>query len=852
MLHDGRVIPVENVRVGDRLMGPDGGPRKVLSLARGRERLYRVVPTKGAPYVVNASHVLSLRRTHVSSAPAYPCQSGGGIVNLSVKDYLAKSPTFKHEYKGWRTGVDFPPRGALGLLEPYFLGVWLGDGTSIRAEVTTGDDVIVEYLAGYAERLGMTHRVDYNSPGSVSVKIQGPSRSGRGGTKLMNLLRGEGLIDNKHIPHRFKTASRSDRLALLAGLIDTDGSYTGKGYDLTLKSERLLDDAIFVARSLGFSAYKRETTKTCTTNGASGRYFRCNISGDIDEVPCKLSRKQAAPRRQKKSVLVTGIRLERLKVGDYFGFEIDGDRLFLLGDFTVTHNTFIFAAKIAAMHGAAACATAHRKELVSQMSLALAREGVRHRIIGSTDLRKQCVAAHMRELGRDYHLANSPIAAAGVDTLLNHDPNDPWLQQVRLWVQDEAHHVLKENKWGQACALFPNAYGLGVTATPVRADGKGLGAHADGMFQAMVVGPTMRELIDAGYLCDYRVYAPPNDLDLAEVTVTASGDYSPEKLKKARRKSRITGNVVDQYLRLAPGKLGVCFDTDIETATETAVAFRAKGVKAEVVSSKTPDALRDMLLRQLRTREIDMLVNVDLFGEGFDLPAIEVVIMARPTQSYSLYAQQFGRALRKMDGKQRAIIIDHVGNVARHGLPDARREWSLDRRERRGRSSATDAIPTTTCTNEGCYAVFERFHRECPFCGHPVPIPVRSGPEFVDGDLVELDPTLLAAMRGEVLRVDRPPVYPPGVPARTVYDNHMARQIEQQALRQRIALWSGWQDRQGRAHSEQFKRFYWSFGTDVASAMALNAADARKLMERIDAELAKNGVVDASAATAAY
>lgn len=509
-------------------------------------------------------------------------------------------------------------------------------------------------------------------------------------------------------------------------------------------------------------------------------------------------------------------------------------------------KTFIFSAKIAAQNGSACCAIAHRKELVSQMSMALAREGVRHRIIGSNDLRRQCVSMHMAELGRDYHSPNSPIAAAGVDTLINHDRDDPWLKQVKLWVQDEAHHVLKGNKWGEACSMFPNARGLGVTATPLRADGKGLGAHADGLFEAMVVGPSMRKLIARGYLTDYRVFIPPNDLDLRDVNVTESGDFSPEKLKKARRKSHITGDAVTHYLALTPGRLGVVFDTDIETATETALAFKARGVKAEVVSSKTPDHLREMLLRQLRNREIQLLVNVDLFGEGFDLPAIEVVIMARPTQSYALYAQQFGRALRIMEGKDWAYVIDMVGNVIRHGLPDARREWTLDRREKRARSAVNDAIPLTACLS--CFLPFERIYPACPHCGAPIPIAERSGPKHVDGDLLELDPAVLAKMRGEIERIDRPPVYPSNLDsnARThIYRTHTQRQIEQQALRATIALWTGWQDTLGRRDPRVQQRAFWhTFGLDVASAMALNSADARKLNDTIKAELDRANVVE--------
>ena len=166
-------------------------------------------------------------------------------------------------------------------------------------------------------------------------------------------------------------------------------------------------------------------------------------------------------------------------------------------------------------------------------------------------------------------------------------------------------------------------------------------------------------------------------------------------------------------------------------------------------------------MNRFRNREILQLVNVDLLGEGVDVPAIEVVSMARPTQSYGLYSQQFGRALRPMEGKTHAIIIDDVNNVLRHGLPDAPRTWSLDRREKRSRGAIDDAIPLRTCLNGACLAVYPRTNRTCPNCGFFSPPTIRSAPEFVDGDLLELDPEALARLRGEIDRIEHrvnPPV----------------------------------------------------------------------------------------------
>lgn len=518
---------------------------------------------------------------------------------------------------------------------------------------------------------------------------------------------------------------------------------------------------------------------------------------------------------------------------------------------TGSGKTVLFSDIIANEPGASVV-IAHRHELVSQISMALARNGVRHRIIGSDELAKECTAAHMDELGVNYVDPNSRVAAASVDTLILRDGADfdAWRSSVKLWVMDEAHHVLKHNKWGKAVNLFPNARGLGVTAETERADGYGLGDMNDGVFHAMVLAPTMRDIINMGFLTDYRVFVPPSDLDLTQVDITGSGDFSPKKLAKATKNSHITGDVVKHYLKLAPGKLGITFAVDIEAATEIAAAFRANGVPAEVVSSKTKSSVRRNILKRFKRREILQLVNVDLFGEGFDLPAIEVVSMARATQSFNLYKQQFGRALRLMVGKTWAIIIDHVGNVIRHGLPDQKRDFSLGRPTPRAkREPDENIIPMTACVE--CTASYERIYASCPRCGHFKPPVERSAPEFVDGDLHELTQEVLAKMRGEAAAVVNTSFIPvpldaPGYVQASVRNKHIERAAAQARLRDTLALWAGWQrDHQGRNDSQIYRLFYLTYGTDMASAQLLGATDADALRTKLQSKLDSAGVVAA-------
>lgn len=520
----------------------------------------------------------------------------------------------------------------------------------------------------------------------------------------------------------------------------------------------------------------------------------------------------------------------------------------------------------------ASIAIAHRQELVSQIAIALARNGVRHRIVGArkgSSLTRIISALQIAELGYSFIDPTAKTGVGGVDTIVRMT-NEPWFQQIRLQVQDEGHHLLAANKWGRVSKMFPNARGAFPTATPRRADGKGLGRHADGLIDMMVQAPSMREIIRMGYLTDYRLICPPipKDFNLSQIHVSDStGDLNKDELRKARHNSAtLTGDVIDHYLKFAPGKLGVTFEVDVESAGETAAAFRARGIPAEVVSSKTPDSLRSNILNRFRRREVLQLVNVDLFGEGFDLPAIEVVSMARPTESFALYSQQFGRALRLMvsdelnrkwdslgdagrrqaiteSRKPTAIILDHVGNVLRHnGPPDKQQIWSLDRREKR-RSKEDDAIPIRVCG--ACLQCYERTKKCCPYCGTYQPPQSRSAPEYVDGDLTELDAAALAALRGDIARIDGDFYAPRGldmVAQIAARANHTKRQQTQRSLRTAIAWWAGSEAACGYSESESYRRFFFRFGIDVANAQLLGSREAEELSTKVSKELSKIGI----------
>lgn len=496
---------------------------------------------------------------------------------------------------------------------------------------------------------------------------------------------------------------------------------------------------------------------------------------------------------------------------------------------------------IAEQHQGASCIMAHRQELVGQISLMLARYGVRHNIIAAEATRRSIAAAHVAELGACFYTPSAPAAVAGVDTLIRAEIDPAWARQVTLTVPDEGHHVVVGNKWHRAMELFPNARGLLPTATPERADGKGLGRHADGVADALVQGPPMRWLIEQGYLTPYRIICVESDLKMLEKDIGASGDYSSQQLKKASERSHIVGDVVANYLRWAPGKRHITFTTDVETAVRMTAAYRQAGVRAECLTGKTHDHVRRDILRRFESGDVQEIVAVDIISEGFDLPAIEACSFARPSESLNVVWQQFGRTLRPMEGKTEALIIDHVGNLLKPhiGLPDRPRAWTLDRRDKRAKS-VSDAVPLRVCVR--CFQPFERIYRECTWCGYYHEPESRAAPEMVDGDLAEMSPELLKRLRGEIAqatltieqeraRLSDTRLHHVGVMAGVKH--HAERLDTLAALREVMGLWGGRQRAAGLNDSQMQRLFFHRFGVDVMTAQTLKRAEAQALLDRL-------------------
>jgi thymidine kinase len=340
LMGDGRILPIETINLGDRVMGPSG-PAEVVMLHTGKGQMAEVRPKRGEPFVVTLDHELTLTDTP-RKAGGKPSERGGRVVDVPVREWLGWKSWKKNIFKLFRVGVEAfaaPPIGQEDL-DPYFLGLLLGDGTiTDRVALTSADKKMHEEMQRQAGVHGLRFRYDKPAdrcPGSRIVGERG--RANPIADKLRELDLYGTTSGTKFIPYKYKVASLNDRLALLAGLLDTDGSLTnGAGYDYISKSQALAEDVAFVARSVGLHAAVTATEKHCQ-DGGGGLYYRTYIGGDVSEIPVRLERKKTR-HEVKHRPTVTAFEIVELPEPErYFGLTVEGGR-YLLGDFLVTHNS---------------------------------------------------------------------------------------------------------------------------------------------------------------------------------------------------------------------------------------------------------------------------------------------------------------------------------------------------------------------------------------------------------------------------------------------------------------------------------------------------------------------------------
>lgn len=662
---DGVCIKVEDVKVGDFLLGNDGTPRKVLELHNGVDDMYKVTPIKGEPFVVNGGHILHLYKTNEgkgynSCQPRYD--------EISVKEYVAKSANYKHLHKLHRVSqIDFG--NDKYLFDPYFVGLYLGDGCCINGlNITTQREEVVEYLREFARTYGLGFRAAEKRNGENKAKSYFfPYAFANNNTPnpLQVTIRGLGLegkvAGDKFIPHQYKVASVEDRFSLLAGLLDTDAFYDKEKntFEYCSKSKRLANDVVFVCRSLGFFA---QIGKTKVVKGES--YYRIQISGDLNLIPTKVAIRQGRVRMQKKSVLVTGFSVEYLGRGEYFGFTLDGNHLYCDNQFFIHHNSgkSLVIADIASRLEGPLLVFQPSKEILQQNFAKLQSYGI-------FDCGCYSASVGCKDINR--------ITFATIGSVMNHMKD---FQHFKYVMVDECH--LCNAKGGQYKTFFEAAdrQVIGLTATPYRL---GMGLNGNSMlkfltrtrpriFDEVLYYCQISELLAKGYLADLR-YFDCTQLDMSNVHANSTGnDFDENSLKLEYERSGFYDQLTSTTLRVLkpknkiPRKGVLVFTRFTEEAERLTDKLQQKGINSAIVTGETPKKEREAILEKFKDGTIKVVSNVGVLTTGFDYPALDTVILARPTKSLSLYYQMVGRAIRPFKDKD-GWIIDLGGSFRSFG-----------------------------------------------------------------------------------------------------------------------------------------------------------------------------------------
>lgn len=632
LMFDGTIKPVEDVVVGDLLMGPDSKHRRVLSLARGREEMFRVTPTKGDAYTVNRSHILSLKRTNDGSAHV------GSIVNVTIDEWLNANTTFRHCHKGWRASVKFETFHVP--IDPYFLGVWLGDGTQRTLSVSKPDKEIHDLCQKTAADYGLTVRIDYGSSGCPTYHLV--AERGKP-NPLWSRFQAFDLHKGKHVPHLYKANSAYVRKNILAGLIDTDGHVYRGGCDMVFKEQVLAEDTCFLARSLGLAAYMKPCQKTCTNTGVTGDYFRISISGDLTILPMRLPRKKAEERKQKKDVLVTGIKVESIGEGEYFGFGIDGDRLFMLGDFTVAHNTIIAA------HIVDGVAKGHKRPMFVCPAISLVNQSLHS--FEAQGIKDIGVIQAQHE--RTDWMARVQIAS--VQTLIRRK-----MPEVDVVLIDEVHEeykglnkILDSEEWKDKLVI-------GLSATPWK---KGMGLR----WTKLISTGSIQEWTQEGFLSPFVVYVPndgyaPNRKNLK----IEKGEFTEESSAREMSQKKIIGNTVKEWIRyqavgVHPGFGGFLYAVNLAHARLLQEAFIEAGIPCGYIDGQSTDEQRRETFERFRSKQDKLISSCGCLITGID-EDVRSIWDCQPVLSEIRLVQKDGRGLRLGPGKTVLPIFDQADN----------------------------------------------------------------------------------------------------------------------------------------------------------------------------------------------
>lgn len=666
LMYDGTIKKVEDIVVGDRVMGDDGTPRTVLELHNGIDDMYEIRPLKGKPFIVNKGHIMSMYRLKDKR------KDGPSIEEVSIGEYIKFAPYHKTILKLRRpNGFDFEESKKNMPLDPYFLGLCLGDGSITSSlSITTQRQEIVEYLYSFVKQYNMYIRVAEKKGTNNKSKSYFLSKGcGRGGNPIINAIKDIGLYNrksgDKFIPIQYLTSNKENRYKLLAGFLDTDAYYnkSGKGYEYCSKSETMMKQFVLLCRSLGLlcSGYSCKLV-----DGV--KYYRTGIYGNLENIPVRVGIRKGANRIINKNPYVVGFKVEYVGKGEYYGFTTDGNHLYLDEQCFIHHNSgkSLIISKIAHEINRPTLVLQPSKEILEQNYAKAVSFGSKPTIYSASCGIKELSAmtyATLKSIKKDV----ARLKDIGIDTLLI----------------DECHSGYSPEEGSEFMEFmngFPEAKVLGFTATPCRLrtyssmlEGNYsklnmLTKDEHNFFKKIVHVTQIQELTSQGFWCPLKYERWSFD-ESALMLNSTGAEYTNESIKESIVRNGLNNSIYKRLLQLMNERKAilVCMDS-IESCNRISEFMNARmGAITGVVTSLTTKKKREQIISDFKEGKLKVVFNYSTLATGFDFPELDCVMFGRPTFSYSTYYQILGRAVRIHPDKKEALIVDCCDNMRRFG-----------------------------------------------------------------------------------------------------------------------------------------------------------------------------------------
>jgi superfamily II DNA or RNA helicase len=665
LMYDGTQKNVEDITLQDIVMGNDSTPRKVLQLFSGKEQMYRIVLKNGTEFTVNENHILHLKRTGKNSSRPGRYNAYPEVLNISVKDYLKLLPSWKHLYKITRSSVIFEGEKDFKDLpiDPYFLGIWLADGSKDSTTITTMDEEIKDYLKSFAKEQDLVYKESYKKgTEAITAKLIGKTTTSN---HLLYKMRDSNLFSNKHIPREYLTATREVRLQLLAGILDGDG-YKGKngGFDIIQKSEQLSKDIYFLANSLGYFTRYRIAMKSCTNCKDTSKkpYFKLSFRADMD-IPFKIDRRKPIGMHPNKDNSMYGFDVEDVGIGDFYGFNLDSNNLYIDEHFIVQHNSgkSLIISELATRAKRPILCLQPSKELLEQNYSKLISSGGKATMYSASVGKKEASELTFATLGSIKDVAHK-FKDLGVEILLVDEvhfgnPPTPGSQFMKFIEELQPKKV------------------IGLTATPVFLKNSMEGAELKfitrmrpSYFKQVIHCVQIQELVRDKFWSPLRYEIQPFDNSSLKFNSNGS-DFTEDSVKLAAKNNDVNNRMyarIKQLLAKGYKKILVFMDC-IENAEIMANALK-KTTTSGFIHSKMGKKEREKTLKAFSDGSIKVVTNVSILSTGYDNPEIDAILVGSATNSLARYYQILGRGVRIHPNKSHCFVSDFMGNVERFGF----------------------------------------------------------------------------------------------------------------------------------------------------------------------------------------